>query len=66
YGVLILPPSDNGSYTYKNGDNQFRKITENCSVKSKLCNMTTQLNIGLQLTVINNTHSISMILDVEE
>ncbi|CAF0999882.1 unnamed protein product [Adineta steineri] len=66
YGVLILPPSDNGSYTYKNGDNQFRKITENCSVKSKLCNMTTQLNIGLQLTVINNTHSISMIIDVEE
>ncbi|CAF1064185.1 unnamed protein product [Adineta ricciae] len=66
YGVLVLPPSNNGSYTYKNGDNQFRKVNENCSVKSRLCSVANQLILGSPLTVINNTHSISMIIDVEE
>jgi len=66
YGVFVLPPSDNGSYTYKNGNHQFRTINENCSVKSKYCNIATQLNVGSQLTIINNTHSINMIIDIEE
>ncbi|UJR20835.1 hypothetical protein I4U23_023946 [Adineta vaga] len=66
YGVLVLPPSNSGSYTYKNGDNQFRKVNDNCSVKSKLCSITNQIILSSQLTVINNTHSISMIIDVEE
>jgi len=66
YTIFVLPPSDNGSYTYKNGDNQFRIINQNCSVESKYVASVAQTNIGSQMIVGQNTYSIDMILDIEE
>jgi hypothetical protein len=66
YTILVLPPSDNGSYTYKNDDSQLRIINQNCSVESKYVHSVTQINVDSKLTVDNSTYSIDMILDIEE
>ena len=51
YTVLVWAPSGNGSYTYKNGNNQLRVINQNCSVESKYVASVAQTNIGSQMIV---------------
>jgi hypothetical protein len=64
--LFVLTPSNNGAYTYKNGDNQPRIIDENCSVESKYLYSVTQINVGSKITVEKNIYSIDMILDIDD
>ncbi len=66
YTVLVLTPPDNGSYTYKKGDNQLRRINQNCSVASKSVNLVSQINVGTKVSFMNSASSLDMILDVED
>jgi hypothetical protein len=66
YSILVITPSNNGSYTYKNADNQPRIINENCSVESKYVHSVMQINVGSRMTVENNTVAIDMILEIED
>jgi hypothetical protein len=66
YTILVVTPFDNGSYTYKNGDDQPRMINQHCTVESKYVQCETQINIGSKMTIENNISSIDMKLDIEE
>jgi len=66
YSVLVVTPSDHGSYTYKIGDNQPRVINQYCTVESQYAQSVTQINVGSKLTIENNISSIDMKLDIEE
>ncbi|CAF1064222.1 unnamed protein product [Adineta ricciae] len=66
YSVFVWASSGNGSYTYKEGDTQFRVINHNCSVKSVAIQCVTKITNDLLLAVIDNRFSIDMIVDIEE
>jgi ribosome-binding protein aMBF1 (putative translation factor) len=66
YSVLVITPSDNGSYTYKKGDSELRIINQNCSVKSKCVDLVSQMNVGTKVSFLNSASSLDMILDVAD
>jgi hypothetical protein len=66
YTVLVWAPSDNGSYAYKDGNNQLRAVNDNCSVESKSVQSAPQTSRGSKISISGNTYSIEMILNIEQ
>lgn len=66
YSVLIVTTSDNGSYTYKNGDNQVRILNQNFSVESVYVHSLTHINVNSIVNIENHPFSLDMVLCIEE
>jgi hypothetical protein len=66
YTVFVWASSGNGSYAYKEGDKDLRKINQNCSVESKAVEVPPQTSVGSKVTISVNIYSIDMVLNIVE